>query len=79
MRFLSHLKPWLAKHIRRGENLGSKILSVAFAVGGVVFFFTGDHVGMVICLVGFCYEDHQRQIAAVRREIRSKRNWDEGQ
>ena len=69
----------LRSFFQRGENLGSKILSVAFAVGGVVFFFTGDHIGMVICLVGFCFEDHQRQFAALRREIRAKKMWHGGE
>lgn len=69
----------LHNYLRRGENLGSKILSILFAAGGVVLFFTGDHIGMVICLSGFLYEQQKQQIAALRREIRAKKMWHGGE
>lgn len=69
----------LHNYLQRGENLGSKILSILFAAGGVVLFFTGDHIGMVICLSGFLYEEQKRQIAALRREVRAKKMWHGGE
>ena len=71
--------PKLRNFFHREENRGSKILSVLLAVTGVVLFFTGDHIGMVICLSGFLYEEQKRQIAALRREIRAKKMWHGGE
>lgn len=69
----------LHRFFHREENRGSKILSVLFAVCGVVLFFTGDHIGMAICLSGFLYEEQKRQIAILRREIRAKKMWHGGE
>lgn len=79
MQFLSDVIATIQLSVLRGESLGSKILSVLLAVVGVVLFFTGDHIGMTVCLIGFLYEEHQRQIAALRREIRAKKMWHGGE
>lgn len=79
MQFLSDAIATFRLSVLRGENIGSKILSVLFAVCGVVLFFTGDHIGMVICLSGFLYEEQKRQIATLRREVRAKKMWHGGE
>jgi len=49
------------------------------AIGGLISLIFGWHIAMVIFLVGFHYELNQIELAKLRREIRAKRRWDEGQ
>lgn len=56
-----------------------KIMLWGNAVCGLIAMFIGAHILMVIFLAGFLHELNQIEFAKVRKEIRAKRRWDEGQ
>lgn len=76
MRFLVQS---LAKHMRREENLSSKIMLAGYVVLMPIAFFLGHEVVGLICFIGMLHELHRIEMAGLRREIRAKRMWHEGE
>lgn len=69
----------LQRHIRRGENVTRKISISIYSVVGLIMLGLGYDTAALICLVGFVHETTMMEIGALRREIRFKRMWNEGQ
>ena len=56
-----------------------KVMLWGNAVGGLVAMYYGWHILMLVFLVGFHFELNQIELGRLRKEIRAKRRWDEGQ
>jgi hypothetical protein len=70
---------FLKRFIRRGDGGHHKLFALGFFVVGLGLLAFGFDMVALICLVGFVHETARMDIAALRREIRAKRAWDDGQ